>query len=87
MPREDAVAKARRLLAEGRVVVLSVDETQTHAVVRGDSAELYSVWWRPGSWTCTCSALSRCSHVRAVQLCTLDPTSARRLAHAAAGAT
>jgi uncharacterized Zn finger protein len=83
MPREDSSEKARRLLAAGRVVVVSIDESAIHAVVRGDSSKLYSVAWRPGSWTCTCQALSRCSHVRATQLVTLDPSSARHLAQAA----
>jgi uncharacterized Zn finger protein len=84
--REDASEKARRLLSSGRVTVVSVEEQQIVAIVRGDSAELYSVRWRPGSWSCTCQALSRCSHVRAVQLVTL-PTEARHLATAAGGGT
>ena len=70
MPREIAASKARRLLVEGRVVVVGVDGTEVDAIVRGDS-NYYLVQHRPGSWTCPCEAIrALCSHVRAVQLVT-----------------
>ena len=71
MPRENAAAKARRLLAEGRVIVTRVDGREVDAIVRGDSAEFYSVTHRPGSWACDCAALGRCSHIAALQLVTI----------------
>ena len=70
MPREIAASKARRLLVEGRVVVVGVDGTEVDAIVRGDSS-YYLVQHRPGSWTCPCEAIrALCSHVRAVLLVT-----------------
>jgi uncharacterized Zn finger protein len=71
MPRENAMTKSRRLLGEGRVIVTAVDGRNIDAVVRGDSAELYSVTHRSGSWACDCAALRRCSHVQALMLVTL----------------
>jgi uncharacterized Zn finger protein len=63
--------KARRLLAEGRVIVTRVDGRDVSAIVRGDSAEFYSVSHRSGSWACDCAALGRCSHVQALMLVTI----------------
>jgi uncharacterized Zn finger protein len=67
--RESAAAKARRLLVEGRVRIVSVDRG-VRAEVRGDSARLYDVsWFDDGGWRCDCRAYGRaCSHVQAVQL-------------------
>jgi hypothetical protein len=74
VPRENAAAKARRLLAEGRVTIIRVDGSQVDALVRGDSAQNYLVQHRPGWWTCPCDALSTlCSHVQAVMLVTVVP--------------
>jgi uncharacterized Zn finger protein len=69
--RENAMAKARRLLGEGRVIVTAVDGRNIDAVIRGDSAELYRVSHRSGSWACDCPALGRCSHVQALMLVTV----------------
>ena len=71
MPRENFTAKARRLLAEGRVIVTHVDGRNVSALVRGDSAELYRVTHSSGTWSCDCAALGRCSHVQALMLITL----------------
>lgn len=72
--RENAAAKARRLLAEGRVSITRVDGAEINALVRGDSAGLYLVQHRPGWWTCPCDAISTlCSHVQAVMLVTVVP--------------
>jgi hypothetical protein len=74
MPRESAAVKAIRLLSSGRVVVRHVSDVAIVANVRGDSARIYSVSWSPEGWHCPCDAAStRCSHVQAVQLCTLEP--------------
>lgn len=71
--REDAYAKGRRLLVEGRVRLVSVNGGRVEARVRGDSAAAYRVRHVPGAgWACTCPATSRrCSHVLAVQLVTV----------------
>jgi hypothetical protein len=47
MPREDA-AKARRLLAEGRITLRELSDDRIRAEVRGDSARLYLVEWTAG---------------------------------------
>lgn len=68
-PREDAAAKARRLLVEGRVMVRRVDDRGCFAKVRGDSGFVRSVIWDAYAerWSCDCPARSeRCSHIRAV---------------------
>jgi hypothetical protein len=68
--RENAATKARRLLVEGRLRVLSVDESAgtARAECRGDSGAVYDVGRLSGSgWFCSCPAFSRCAHVRALQ--------------------
>lgn len=69
--REDAATKARRLLTQGRVIVTRVDGRDVTAIVRGDSAEFYSVAHRSRSCVCDCAALGRCSHVQALMLITV----------------
>lgn len=72
--RENATAKAHRLLAEGRLIV-----RETHpyifATCRGDSGELYRLGWDPsnGRWRCGCPSKGRCSHLIALQLVTVKP--------------
>lgn len=64
--RENAAAKARRYLVEGRVTVEHVHAHEVTATVRGDG-ERHHVAWRPGAgWSCTCPARGRCAHLRAV---------------------
>lgn len=73
MSRENAHDKSRRLLAEGRVTVLTVEDDLIVGAVRGDSAAVYRVGWNPADgWTCTCPAVTaRCSHARALRLVTV----------------
>lgn len=71
--REDAQSKAIRLLAEGRVTLRRLSSDVILAAVRGDTARIYETRWDPDGWWCDCDALSRCSHIRAVQLVTLEP--------------
>lgn len=71
--REDAQVKARRLLASGRVTLRRLDEDVIVAAVRGDSARVYLTGWDPSGWWCSCPAQRRCSHIRALQLVTLEP--------------
>lgn len=67
MPREDAKARARRLLAERRVMIVGVLPTSALASVRGDSGELREVRWDPHrGWSCSCPAIGFCSHGHAV---------------------
>lgn len=69
--RENAAAKARRLLVEGRVDLEYRQGRHVIASVRGDSGELYVVEHYDGAWSCSCVALGRCSHVQAIQLVTV----------------
>jgi uncharacterized Zn finger protein len=70
MSRENAAVKARRLVAEGRVVVTVARGRRIRAVVRGDSGAVYEILHDRGSWLCPCPAVGVCSHVQAVQLVT-----------------
>jgi uncharacterized Zn finger protein len=63
--RENAATKARRLLTEGRVTIVHVDEGGVAALVRGDTAMTYRVTHAGGEWRCACPARTRCSHVQA----------------------
>ena len=68
-PRENAAAKGRRYLAEGRLVVRAVDERAgtARAVCRGDGA-VYALGRDGGGWFCSCPARSRCAHLVALGL-------------------
>ena len=74
--RENAEAKAGRLLVHGSVVVRSVTSQAVVADVRGDEGVLYIVTGDPERWTCTCPAVGRCSHALAVARVTLRPVGA-----------
>jgi hypothetical protein len=63
--REDARSKARRYLGEGRCVIEYADGLRVRARVRGDGA-IYRVEYVAGSWSCSCLARGRCSHLLAV---------------------
>jgi uncharacterized Zn finger protein len=69
VPRENAAAKARRYLAEGRVVVTDASAAKVRATVRGDGA-LDPVEYLAGAWSCPCAARGRCAHLLAVGLVT-----------------
>ena len=67
--RENAAAKGRRLLTEGRLRVLAVDAKSTSAECRGDSGMSYVLGRdTSGRWECSCEAKGRCSHLVALQL-------------------
>lgn len=71
---EGAEAKGRRLLTEGRLIVMSVTASgRVVATCRGDSGEVYDLGYdeRRGQWRCTCPARSKCAHLVALQLVTV----------------
>jgi uncharacterized Zn finger protein len=67
MVRENAAAKAKRYLGEGRVILVHVSQGKVSARVRGDGA-VWDVTFMNGQWVCTCPARSRCSHLIATGL-------------------
>jgi hypothetical protein len=81
MPRENARARAARLLVERRVMILRVLPTAVLAQVRGDSGELREVRWDPRQgWSCSCPAIGFCAHGHAVaSVVVVPPAAAQRL--------
>ena len=77
MPREDAATKGRRLLTEGRLRIVTASDRHIVAHCIGDSGERYVLTCDPRSWTCSCPALGRCSHLVALMLVTLRPLPTR----------
>jgi uncharacterized Zn finger protein len=72
--REDARAKATRLLTEGRVIVKTVNQNVVVANVRGDSGHIYTVTGDARSgFVCPCQSVGPCSHALALALVTLLP--------------
>ncbi len=71
MTRENAAAKGRRYLTEGRLSVQQADRTRgVLAHVRGDSGLTYRCEWSPDlSWLCNCPARTdQCAHLVALRL-------------------
>jgi hypothetical protein len=54
--RKNAQGKARRYVAEGRLVIRSVTAEGAQAECRGDGA-IYRVGFSDGRWPCDCPAL------------------------------
>ena len=73
MSREDVAAKARRLVAAGRVHIHRDGETSVVARVDGDTGSHRVVWDRSGV-TCWCPARGPCSHIAALRLVSNGPT-------------
>ncbi|MGI8615285.1 MAG: hypothetical protein ACR2L4_00660 [Actinomycetota bacterium] len=72
--RENARDRGRRLVAEGRLVIRRVNETQIDAVCRGDSGELHELGYHPDAgWWCDCRARTQCGHLYSLQLVTVAP--------------
>ena len=71
MARENAAAKGRRYLTEGRVTVLDVSAKRIAAVIRGDGAVWFASWTPDSGWACDCPARGRCSHLIATGLVTV----------------
>lgn len=73
---ENTDQKARRLLAEGRLTVLAVNDAAVIARCKGDSGEEYMLGWDKNhmNWICSCKARGKCSHLKALWLVTVKPT-------------
>lgn len=72
--REPARDRGRRLVAEARLVLRRVDETEILALCRGDSGEMHELGYHPrGGWWCSCEARTQCAHLYALQLVTIAP--------------
>lgn len=68
MARENAAAKARRYLGEGRLVLTRVDPLRVIGACRGDGA-IHTVTYTQRTWACTCPARTdQCAHLLAVRL-------------------
>ena len=68
MAREDASAKARRYLGEGRVILDHVSEGSVRGHIRGD-AHIWKAVYDEGAWFCNCPARSdQCAHLQALRL-------------------
>lgn len=67
--RENAIAKGRRYVSEGRLIVRELDE---HAgIVQADcrgAGAVWSVGRDERGWFCTCPAYTTCAHIAALQL-------------------
>jgi len=78
--KENAAAKARRYVGEGRLVIRELHEQDGTALAdcRGDGA-IYSLGYDEQGWWCSCAARARCSHLIALGLvCALEPREAQR---------
>lgn len=68
--RETVRDKATRYLIEGRVILVTVEDRQVRARVRGEGAQ-YDTGWIGGLWHCTCPARGEnCAHIVALKRCT-----------------
>jgi uncharacterized Zn finger protein len=70
--RENAEAKGRRYVAEGRLIVEHVDGGSIRALCRG-AGDVYNLGFEGGRWSCTCPAKGRCAHLVALMLVTRRP--------------
>lgn len=61
--------KARRYIAEHRVLIRRVDGREIDAEIDGGTGRWY-VQRRIGGWRCDCPARRRCCHLTAVRLVT-----------------
>jgi uncharacterized Zn finger protein len=70
--RENAEAKGRRYLVEGRLLVVRVDSNGIEATCRGNG-ETYRLGHNGTAWGCTCPARGVCAHLTALRLVTVAP--------------
>ena len=74
MPRETALQRGMRFLLEGRLVILRVNDERIEARCRGGSGEIHDLGFDERGWHCSCPALTRCSHLHALQAVCLTPS-------------
>ena len=68
MVRENASAKARRYLVQGRVVLDHVSKGSVRGHIRGDG-HIWKAVYDEGAWFCNCPARSdQCAHLQALRL-------------------
>jgi hypothetical protein len=66
--RENSVAKGRRYVSEGRLVVRQLDGQTVQADVRGGGA-IYSCGHDECGWYCNCATFTdNCCHLQALRL-------------------
>ncbi len=71
--RENAEAKGRRYLVEGRLVVREINGDTIRACCRGGGT-FYPLGHDPGrGWWCECPARSTCAHLHALRAVTIAP--------------
>ncbi len=70
MARENAEAKGKRYLVEGRLVLERVDARTIRATCRG-AGEVYRLGFDRTGWWCSCPARTRCSHLWALMTVTV----------------
>ena len=75
--RENAAAKGRRYLIEGRLIVTHVDDHIIRARCRG-SDTIYDLGYEWDGWHCSCPAKGTCAHLHALQLVTVACKAMRR---------
>lgn len=67
VPRENASAKAARLLAEGRLIVHRAGPDTTSATCRGEGT-VHRLGYLGGTWWCSCRVRTDvCSHLIALR--------------------
>ena len=67
--RENAEAKGRRYLCEGRLTVEHADGRTVRGRCRGNGA-VYALTFDGEAWDCPCPARGRCAHLVAAWLVT-----------------
>ncbi len=72
--RENAEAKGRRYIVEGRLRILMVKGGRAFAECRGNGA-VYHPCYIGNRWRCDCPARTRCAHLVALQLVVDAPRS------------
>ena len=76
---ENAAAKGRRYLIEGRLLVTHVDGYVIRARCRG-SDTIYHLGYEWNRWHCDCPARGTCAHLHALQLVTITRKAMRAAA-------
>lgn len=76
-PRESAEQKGQRYVVEGRLTVERLDGRGIRARCRG-SGTVYALGYDGEGWFCSCPARTRCAHLVALQLVSVEVAAGRR---------